>query len=50
MYGMKSLRSEKGKKFASDFGDMVRASNWAQKNDGNPNRSYFVPEIEYTVR
>ncbi|KAI4281318.1 MAG: hypothetical protein L6R38_003786 [Xanthoria sp. 2 TBL-2021] len=45
MQGIKSLRSEKGKKFASDFLEMIRGASWVQSGHRGA-----MKEIEYTVR
>lgn len=42
--GIKSLRSEKGKKFASDFADMIRGANLVQKG-----YRHAAKEIECTM-
>ncbi|KAL8647791.1 MAG: hypothetical protein Q9226_006284 [Calogaya cf. arnoldii] len=45
MQGIKCVQSEEGKKFASDFADMVRSANVVTNGHRVPMR-----EIEYTVR
>ena len=45
LQGIKSLRSAKGKAFASDFTSMIRGTKWIQNDKG-----YAVKKIEYTIR
>ncbi len=44
MQGIKSLRSEKGQRFVSDFADLIQEANWVQSD-----RRGAIKEIEYTV-
>lgn len=44
MQGIKSLRSEKGQKFVSDFADIIREVSWVQGDHRGA-----IKEVEYTV-